>query len=340
MNSGRIYTSVDRHSVSRAGKLVGAFCLMVGMAGCAEINLLSHAIKETLPENSEPFTGEGGEYGNSTSYKIGNPYQIYGTWYTPAVDYAYDETGIASWYGPNFHGKDTANGERYDMNALTAAHRTLPLPSIVRVTNLENGRSIIVRVNDRGPFSKGRIIDLSRKAATQLDMIGAGTARVRVRILSRESRMLAARLQGTTLASGDTTRVTAAPRTKVVARNLNGSGVVQPTPVVQSFTAPPATRAAAPAVGVTTPLPQTITQTVPVDTDMFIQAGSFTVYEYANRAQARLAGHGTAGITHALVNGRDYFRVRVGPLSTVDQADQLLASVISAGFPDARIVLE
>ncbi|MEQ9199951.1 MAG: septal ring lytic transglycosylase RlpA family protein, partial [Rhodospirillales bacterium] len=175
------------------------------MAGCAEINLLSHAIKETLPEDSEPFTGEGGEFGNSTTYKIGNPYQIYGTWYRPAVDYAYDETGIASWYGPNFHGKDTANGERYDMDALTAAHRTLPLPSNVRVTNLENGRSIIVRVNDRGPFSKGRIIDLSRKAAMQLDMIGAGTARVRVRILSRESRLLAARLQGTTVATGDPT---------------------------------------------------------------------------------------------------------------------------------------
>ncbi len=307
-------------------------------AGCAEINLLSHAIKESLPDDEE-LQGEGGLYGTSGAYKVGNPYQISGSWYRPAVDYGYDETGIASWYGPNFHGKQTANGERYDMNTLTAAHRTLPLPSIVRVTNLENGRSIIVRVNDRGPFAKGRIIDMSRLAAEKLDMIGKGTARVRVRILSRESRILAARLQGQTLAAGDTTKVAAAPRTKVVAESLGGSsGTPTPTPV--SIAPPPKPVATPPLVGVNRPLPDTVTRTIPVSTDIFVQVGSFTVYDYAHRAKAQVSGYGDTGISHALVNGRDYFRVRVGPVGTVDEADQLLASVVQAGFPDARIVVD
>src|SRR6185503_9280015 len=97
----------------------------------------------------------------------------------------YDETGIASWYGPTFYGKSTANGELYDGNALTAAHRTLPMPVNVRVTNLDNGKSIIVRVNDRGPYARGRIIDLSRRAAELLDVVQSGTAKVRVTYLSR-----------------------------------------------------------------------------------------------------------------------------------------------------------
>jgi rare lipoprotein A len=94
------------------------------------------------------------------------------------------ETGIASWYGPGFHAANTSTGEPYDMYAMTAAHKTLPLPAYVRVTNLENGRSVVVRVNDRGPFVDGRVIDLSHTAAAKLDMLRAGTARVEVRVLS------------------------------------------------------------------------------------------------------------------------------------------------------------
>jgi rare lipoprotein A len=124
-------------------------------------------------------------------YKIGKPYKVEGVWYYPKTDYDYRETGIASWYGPGFHGKPTANGEIFDQNALTAAHRTLPLPSMVQVTNLDNGRSIKVRVNDRGPFSNGRIIDLSRRGADLLGFRRYGTAKVRVEILESESRRLA-----------------------------------------------------------------------------------------------------------------------------------------------------
>lgn len=118
---------------------------------------------------------------DEASYKkVGKPYTINGKRYTPKVDPFYSEIGTASWYGPGFDGGITAIGERFDMNALTAAHPTLPLPSLVRVTNLENGRNIVVRLNDRGPFKKGRIIDVSKAAATKLGMINNGSARVRV----------------------------------------------------------------------------------------------------------------------------------------------------------------
>ena len=96
------------------------------------------------------------------------------------------ETGMASWYGPDFHGKTTANGETYDQNGLTAAHKTLPFNSVVRVTNLDNGKQVTVRINDRGPYARGRIIDLSRAAAREVDMIGPGVARVRLEILKTD----------------------------------------------------------------------------------------------------------------------------------------------------------
>src|SRR5271169_1670350 len=122
---------------------------------------------------------------NAGIYKIGQPYQIEGTWYYPREQPDYDETGIASWYGPAFYGRRTANGELYTANDLTAAHRTLPMPVNVRVTNLENGRSLILRVNDRGPFAKGRIIDVSQRAAKLLGFYQTGTAKVRVTYVAR-----------------------------------------------------------------------------------------------------------------------------------------------------------
>jgi rare lipoprotein A len=113
--------------------------------------------------------------------KIGKAYQVAGVTYLPADDRAYREEGVASWYGPGFHAGSTANGERYDQDDLTAAHRTLPMPSWVEVENLDNGRKLTVRINDRGPFARGRIIDLSRKSAQLLGVDRAGTARVRLR---------------------------------------------------------------------------------------------------------------------------------------------------------------
>ncbi len=113
-----------------------------------------------------------------TAVKVGKPYSVAGETYTPAQNDGYDEEGIASWYGPGFHGGRTANGETFDSGDLTAAHRTLPMPSFVKVTNLKNGKEIVVRINDRGPFKKGRIIDLSSAAAKRIDVHGLQHVRV------------------------------------------------------------------------------------------------------------------------------------------------------------------
>lgn len=118
-------------------------------------------------------------------YKVGNPYVVAGVTYVPVEDPGYDRVGMGSWYGPDFHGKQTANGEMFDMNALTAAHPTMPLPSYAWVTNLRNGRTILVRVNDRGPYKPGRIMDVSRASARMLAFEGHGVTEVRVRYAGR-----------------------------------------------------------------------------------------------------------------------------------------------------------
>ena len=158
-------------------KIFFKFLCLFLLFGCSETTFLINSAKRI------------GSWGDGPIYKVGNPYKINGKWYYPAVDYQYDEVGIASWYGPGFHGKTTANGEVFDQNKISAAHRTLPMPSVVKVTNLENGLVLEkVRINDRGPFARNRIIDLSKKAAEELGFIKNGVAKVRVEILEDESR--------------------------------------------------------------------------------------------------------------------------------------------------------
>ena len=128
-------------------------------------------------------------------FKIGNPYEIFGVSYVPQNYEDFEEVGIASWYGPDFHGKTTANGEIYDSGQMTAAHRTLPLPSLVRVTNLKNGKSAIVRINDRGPFAKNRVIDVSERAAEVLGFKDSGTTDVKVELLRDDTDEMLARLK-------------------------------------------------------------------------------------------------------------------------------------------------
>src|SRR5258708_5947713 len=144
---------------------------------------------------SLPFVGDHKGLTPHPTYKIGAPYTIKGITYYPHVDYAYDETGTASWYGEAFQGRYTANGEVFDLNEITAAHTTLPLPSIVEVVNLHNNRALRIRVNDRGPFANGRIIDLSRRAAQLLGFEKGGTTMVRVSVLKDESLRAAALAQ-------------------------------------------------------------------------------------------------------------------------------------------------
>jgi len=270
--------------------------------------------------------------------KIGRPYQVNGVWYYPKAQPGYDETGIASWYGHPFHGRSTANGERYDMNALTAAHKTLPLPSRVRVTNLENGRAIVLRVNDRGPFVNGRIIDVSRRGAQLLGFETAGTARVRVSLVGDDAgpgtTMVARREEMPALPQGEVVAATLPPPKGIREAKSPPPAEAKATPVARASAPPRPAPAQAEAS-------EPLVQIVPVKpTQIFIQAGAFLRYDNAMRLRAQLASFGPAKITTATIDTQEFFRVRLGPLLDVTSADQMLAKVIGGGFMDAQIVVD
>jgi rare lipoprotein A len=180
------------------GARVGALLIgTLALAGCAATERVSSGPRYSpkMVADGEPVPKGGGRY------SLGKTYAINGVTYIPAEDPRYRADGVASWYGPDFHGRQTANGEIYDMHSVSAAHPTLPLPSYARVTNLDNGRSIVVRVNDRGPFTRNRVIDLSIGAAKALDFHNRGLANVRVEYIGRapiegsDDRMLMATLR-------------------------------------------------------------------------------------------------------------------------------------------------
>jgi len=296
--------------------------LALGLAGCAETQLAAHTVKK-MDQQQAPSPAAGGYY------KVGEPYQINSTWYYPVEDYNYDETGIASWYGPGFHAKFTANGEVFDQNDLTAAHRTLPMPSFVRVTNLDNGRSIVLRVNDRGPFARGRILDVSARGSELLGFDKAGTARVRVQILAEESRQIAQAMRsgrsgGAQVASAAAAAApAAAPRPSIASRPLS-----QPT--ISDAPPPPVV-----------PLDPTgnLRTTTPQKTQIYVQAGAFENRDNAQRLSQRLRSFGPASVTPVTLSGKQMFRVRVGPLATVEEGDRMLDRVI-ADTPGARLVVD
>lgn len=276
-------------------------------------------------------------------YKVGQPYQVAGVWYYPREQPDYDETGIASWYGPDFNGKTTANGEMYDMNALTAAHKTLPMPTTVRVTNLENGRSILLRINDRGPFVNGRIIDVSRRGAQLLGFTGPGTAPVRVQNVSGGEK-------GAFVAARPNTSVeeqqmaSAAPTSGVSSQILPGS-VVDPkskTPP-QAKTRQPAVEIGKDAGPAPIVQPDEKVEFRPVSPvrGIYVQAGAFRDAVNAERLRVRLA-HAVPGfqVSPSIIEGRSFFRVRSAPQASVEAADAMLARVISAGVPGAKIVVD
>lgn len=313
------------------GKLRKQAALALGLAlalgACSEARLAMHATKVGNDASALPGV-----------YKVGNPYQINGIWYYPAEDYTYDETGIASWYGPGFHQKSTANGETFDQNDVTAAHRTLPMPSLVRVTNLDNGRVLVVRVNDRGPYAQGRILDLSRRSAQLLGFEGKGTAHVRVQVLPEESRQLAAAYAGQSANKG--TQVAAAPRESVSAQSLEGAPASAPPKTVTTASTQPAKSSAI----TSAPLPdlkaQPVQQVAPRSTNMFIQAGSFARYDNAQRLSARLSTVGQASITQVNIGQQPMFRVRIGPIASLDDADRMLDQIVRSGAPDARLIVD
>lgn len=165
------------------------FIFVIFITACQDIQYSQRSRYTRSYKNAKPRSvahyNVGGKY--TGYYKVGKPYKINGVTYYPQEYDHYKEIGLASWYGDDFHNKKTANGEIFNMNDMTAAHKTLPLPSIVRVTNLENGRSVIVRVNDRGPFVDDRLIDLSKKAADALGFKNKGLISVRVELLKKET---------------------------------------------------------------------------------------------------------------------------------------------------------
>jgi len=296
--------------------------LAFGLSACAETTLVVDQTKMITQQTTQTY-----------GYKVGQPYQVDGVWYYPAVNYDYDETGIASWYGPGFVGQATASGEIYDQYAMTAAHKTLPLPTLVRVTNLENGRQIQLRINDRGPFVNNRIIDVSYRAAQLLGMDVNGTARVRVQVMADESRQLAAQLGGGEAGLGSA-KVAAAPAPKVVTQPLAGG-----TQVASMAPAAPKSM-----VGQATgPLPQPSTKVVlePVHpTNLFVQAGAFLQITNANNLRSKLAGIASARIIPVQLGAQRFYRVRLGPIATVADADRVLGQVIAMGNRDARLIVE
>ena len=318
--------------------------LGLALSGCLQTPPKAPAVT-TISETPPPIFDR-----TPGAYKVGKPYQVGSAWYYPKVDYGYRETGIASWYGPGFHGKATANGETFDQNALTAAHRTLPMPSMVRVTTLENGRSIKLRINDRGPFKNGRIIDLSRRAADLLGFRRQGTAKVRVEIVKDESRVIAA---AALTADGAASAPDAAPRVPVAVQGLTQdvNGIAPATQAATPAASQTALAIARPAepesqpepqrMRLPTPEPDGIVTTVPVKASrIYVQAGSFTQITNANKLRARLIKIGKAKISPAVVERRRYFRVRFGPIGSVAEADRLLAILIDGGHGDARVVVD
>ncbi len=175
MRAGRV--SARAATVRLAVSLIVVSSLAAALTACGSGN--GEKLGERVVPFGQPVPKGGG------AYRVGSAYQIAGVWYQPKEDPSYDRVGTASWYGELFHGRRTANGEIYDMDRLSAAHPTLPLPVYARVTNLQNSRSIIVRINDRGPYANDRIIDLSRRSAELLGYRNKGTAQVRVQFLSR-----------------------------------------------------------------------------------------------------------------------------------------------------------
>lgn len=289
-------------------------------------------------------------------YKVGAPYTIDGVTYVPTEEFHHTETGIASWYGPGFHGKSTANGEVYDQSDHTAAHRTLQMPCVLRVTNLDNGLSTIVRVNDRGPYARSRILDVSRAAAEELGMIGRGTARIRIDQLEAES-----------LAMKQIALNGGGPDQQRAALNQYIAGYHPPAPVVAApqpqppppVPAPPSTPPVtiypapppgAPGAAPAPPFrqgPPTVASIATAATGytqpgsgFYVQTGAFSSMGNAEKQRGMITTYGSTEISPASSGGREVYRVRLGPYSTQEAAGIVADRLRRSGYGDARVVAD
>jgi rare lipoprotein A len=291
---------------ARAGRCASALLLSSLLSACA-----SNAPSRP-PQRAADSTVSPSLPGEEPRSARGNPpfYDVLGKRYHVLQTSAgYHQRGVASWYGRDFHGLSTSSGEPYDMFAMTAAHTTLPIPTWVEVTNLTNGKRVVVKVNDRGPFVANRLIDLSYAAATALDMVREGTTRVEVRAI------------GSPRAAPAVTTAAVAP-----------APVPAPTPV-----APPAVGAlpAPPAL----PLPPSAAAVAPVQS-MFVQVGAFSDRANAARLVERLraGGFGNPVVVTDASGRRMLHRVRLGPIRDSLEFDQLSARLRNVGVGDARLV--
>jgi len=297
---------VDRtSSVGRRCASITALLFMLALAACGG--------RPNLQTSSVPPVRRGPV--SDTPVKIGKPYQVGGMWYYPADDAGYDEVGYASWYGDAFHGGPTANGEIYDMNMVGAAHKTLPLPCYVEVTALDTGRTVLVRINDRGPFVANRIIDLSRQAAEQLGIARQGVARVRVRrVYPSDSDRLALR-------SGRAAEQRpAASRAEIVALDDRFQRFLarqnRPVAIAEVVSAVSNARAdflSASSIG-----------------GYFVQIGA-----YGDRARADSLARQFEGIVDM---AGSVYRVRIGPYFDEGIALAALARAHGQGYQDARLI--
>ena len=253
-------------------------------------------------------------------YKVGNRYEVNGKYYIPKKDLFYNKTGIASWYGPKFHGKLTANGEIYNQNALTAAHKTLPLPSAVKVTNLKNNKSVILRVNDRGPFINDRIIDLSSHAADLLDLKQNGTGLVRVTILQKET---------------------------VILEKLAKKGIFLEIKDLPKPETPNITRPQNTLVKVEGRTSDNIKSKINYDLKnlkkrykIFIKLGSFSSLKSAEIMKDKLSFLKKIKIYKKINNGKVKFFVKSGPYSVVNKVDKILLLLKNKGMQGAKIIIE
>ena len=257
-------------------------------------------------------------YGNPPFYTVGGRrYAV-----LPSAN-GYVERGVASWYGTEFHGLRTSTGEPYDMFAMTAAHKTLPLPCYARITNLSNGRSVVVRINDRGPFIANRIIDLSYSAATRLDMIRSGTAFVELEVLNPAAPTLTASMPVNVPA--------------VQAASIGVSSVpAMNAPPPPAPTAPVATPVAAP-VAAPAAVPLAAPAAAPTGT-LYIQVGAYARVENAAGAVRRLRAAGFENVVTLAPDAHQPLqRVRIGPIANVQQFDIAIDRLGALGFSNARL---
>jgi len=285
---------------------------------------------------SPHYSGKGPVPWGGGRYHVGKPYQVAGRWYEPKEQPNYDKKGMASWYGEAFNRRKTSNGEWFDMTRLTAAHPTLPLPSYAKVTNLENGREVVVRLNDRGPFVGTRIIDLSKRSAEALDFKHKGKAEVRVQYIGRAP----LNDDGSHLMAMNKELDRGTPVRKMIAAADRRKGKA-PASEVAAVTSQPKKKTAPPQPKLETasyqPEPEA-GQAPGSEVTFFVQIGSFSDGENAARARDRFASVWPVQFIELSGASGAVYRVRLGPIASVADAETALIDAQSAGYGDARMI--